>query len=58
MKWPIVVLTIVASVAGVPRDAWAWGDEGHKVICEIAFRLVHFAIIPSLHATGCRSPNQ
>ena len=19
---------------------WAWGDEGHKVICEIAFRLV------------------
>ena len=19
--------------------AWAWGDEGHKVICEIAFRL-------------------
>jgi hypothetical protein len=21
-------------------DAWAWGDQGHKVICEIAFRLV------------------
>jgi hypothetical protein len=21
-------------------DAWAWGDEGHKVICEIAMRLV------------------
>jgi hypothetical protein len=20
--------------------AWAWGDEGHKVFCEIAFRLV------------------
>jgi hypothetical protein len=21
-------------------DAWAWGDQGHKVICEIAFRQV------------------
>jgi hypothetical protein len=41
MKWPVVVvLTIVASVAGAPRDAWAWGDEGHKVVCEIAMRLV------------------
>ena len=41
MKWPVVVvLTFVAAVAGVPRSAWAWGDEGHKVICEIAFRLV------------------
>jgi hypothetical protein len=20
-------------------DAWAWGDEGHKVVCELAFRL-------------------
>lgn len=37
MKWPIVVLlTIVAAVTGVPRDAWAWGDQGHKVICEIS----------------------
>ena len=41
MKWSIIVLTIVAAVAGVPRGAWAWGDEGHKVVCEIAFRLVH-----------------
>jgi S1/P1 Nuclease len=41
MKWPVVVaLTIVASAAGVPRDSWAWGDEGHKVVCEIAMRLV------------------
>jgi hypothetical protein len=39
MKWSIVALTIVASVSGVARNAWAWGDEGHKVICEIAFRL-------------------
>jgi hypothetical protein len=22
------------------RECWAWGDEGHKVICEIAVRLV------------------
>jgi len=41
MKWPfVVVLTIVASVAGAPRDVWAWGDHGHKIICEIAMRLV------------------
>src|SRR5713101_7380843 len=41
MKWlVVVVLTIVASVAGAPRDAWAWGDQGHKIICEIAVRLV------------------
>jgi nuclease S1 len=41
MKWPVVVvLIIVASVAGAPRDAWAWGDEGHKVVCEMALRLV------------------
>jgi hypothetical protein len=24
----------------ISSDAWAWGDEGHKVICEIAMRLV------------------
>ena len=24
----------------VSSDVWAWGDQGHKVICEIAFRLV------------------
>jgi hypothetical protein len=40
MKWlSVVVLASVAAVAGAPRYAWAWGDEGHKVICEIAFRL-------------------
>jgi S1/P1 Nuclease len=30
----------VLAVALLPRPAAAWGDEGHKVICEIAFRLV------------------
>jgi hypothetical protein len=24
----------------ISSDAWAWGDEGHKVVCEIALRLV------------------
>jgi hypothetical protein len=24
----------------IGNDAWAWGDQGHKVICEIALRLV------------------
>lgn len=40
MKWPIVlVFSIVASVVGAHQQTWAWGDEGHKVICEIAFRV-------------------
>jgi hypothetical protein len=30
----LVVLCLMSS------DAWAWGDEGHKVVCEIALRLV------------------
>jgi nuclease S1 len=25
----------------ISSNAWAWGDQGHKVICEIALRLVH-----------------
>jgi hypothetical protein len=24
----------------ISSDAWAWGDEGHKIACEIAMRLV------------------
>jgi hypothetical protein len=31
---------VVLAVALLPEPAAAWGDEGHKVICEIAFRLV------------------
>jgi hypothetical protein len=27
-------------LVGAARDARAWGDQGHKVICEIAMRLV------------------
>jgi hypothetical protein len=34
----LVALLLVSG--GVYPDAWAWGDEGHKVICEIALRLV------------------
>src|SRR5882757_6084658 len=34
----LVALLLVS--CGVCRDAWAWGDEGHKIVCEIAMRLV------------------
>ena len=34
-----ILLALVAFFP-ISSDAWAWGDEGHKVICEIAFRLV------------------
>jgi hypothetical protein len=30
---------VVPAVALLPEPAAAWGDEGPKVICEIAFRL-------------------
>ena len=33
----VVLLVVVFPISSV---AWAWGDEGHKVICEIALRLV------------------
>jgi hypothetical protein len=33
----ILAFVVLFSFTG---HAWAWGDEGHKVICEIAFRLV------------------
>ena len=33
-----ILLALVAFFL-ISSDAWAWGDEGHKVICEIAFRL-------------------
>ena len=35
--WALLFALIMMTTG---RDAWAWGDEGHKVICEIAFRLV------------------
>ena len=39
---------LLALVAFFPAssDAWAWGDEGHKVVCEIAMRLA----VPSTRA--------
>ena len=36
------LLAMVAAVSGIfslASDAWAWGDHGHKVVCEIAMRL-------------------
>ena len=33
-----IILTLVV-LFSFSSNAWAWGDEGHKVICEIAFRL-------------------
>ena len=34
-----IILAFVV-LFSLSSHAWAWGDEGHKVICEIAFRLV------------------
>ena len=33
------LLAACTAIVGA-RESWAWGDEGHKVICEIAMRLV------------------
>ena len=32
----LLALVVLFPISG---DAWAWGDQGHKVICEMAFRL-------------------
>jgi S1/P1 Nuclease len=34
-----VALLALVALLPISSDAWAWGDQGHKVICEIAFRL-------------------
>jgi hypothetical protein len=33
------LLAILALVSIFGGNAWAWGDTGHKIVCEIAFRL-------------------
>ena len=33
------LLLVAALVVGFCSNALAWGDEGHKIVCEIAFRL-------------------
>jgi hypothetical protein len=33
------VLAALVVLFAISSDAWAWGDQGHRVICEIAFRL-------------------
>jgi hypothetical protein len=37
LKAALFALLVLFPISG---DAWAWGDQGHKVICELAFRLV------------------
>jgi hypothetical protein len=34
------ILFALVLVLPIINDAWAWGDQGHKIICEIAIRLV------------------
>jgi hypothetical protein len=33
------IALILASFFAMTSNAWAWGDEGHKIVCEIAMRL-------------------
>jgi hypothetical protein len=55
-----LLVALLLMSGGVCPDAWAWGDEGHKVVCEIAFRLVQpntRAEIKTLISTDDRSTN-
>ena len=36
MRYVLLVILALASQCG---NALAWGDEGHKIVCEIAYRL-------------------
>jgi hypothetical protein len=33
------ILLALVVLFSLSSNAWAWGDEGHKIICEIAFRV-------------------
>src|SRR5260370_40592404 len=33
------ILLALVVLFPISSDAWAWGDQGHKIICEIAMRL-------------------
>jgi hypothetical protein len=33
----MTVLAALLSVLGITSDAYGWGDEGHKIVCQIAF---------------------
>ena len=35
-----LIVALLVMLFPISSDAWAWGDEGHKVVCEIALRLV------------------
>jgi len=40
MRRVLVAMAAAASgILSLATDAWAWGDHGHKVVCEIAMRL-------------------
>src|SRR5262245_16519374 len=34
-------LTLALSLVGATSPAWAWGDLGHKIICQIAFQALN-----------------
>ena len=34
-----LVALAIAALVTLSGNAWGWGDHGHKVVCEIAFRL-------------------
>jgi hypothetical protein len=36
IRYLVLLLFVLATTT---RNAWAWGDTGHRVVCEIAFRL-------------------
>ena len=33
------IALVLVSFFAMSCNAWAWGDEGHKIVCEIAMRL-------------------
>jgi hypothetical protein len=37
MRQSIVVVILLSAVTVPPTSAWAWGNEGHRIICQIAF---------------------
>ena len=52
----LILAAASLAASAIATDAYAWGDAGHKVVCQIAFDRVkpstRTAIVPLIQADG------
>jgi len=56
MRKPTVAVALFGAICAFTTEAFAWGDEGHKTVCQIAFDKVkpstRAAIVRLIQADG------